>query len=295
MQMKTKSVADLCLDLAWSQWASLGVSASGALVPEHAVDLEAAIVFAAALGDIDPRLHDEVLDWCIQYGRLFTSVSVMKHCLGLFDEDHRDRFEGFAAVVNKYGRTKWPTNSPPTRFVPSGKSRLRLDRPAAVQLRARKIFGISARADILVGLVLMPVTPEQRWTHVNLLLELGYTKRNLSEALNDLLLGGTLGSMRFGNTIRYALRSREPLRQLLHPVPTTEGQPWMQRLAVAASLLMVQRRTQNKSMTTQAVELQKLFENRRSLLERSLIQPPVLSPTDPWPAVITWLASELRP
>ena len=290
-----RPLIEQCLDLAWSQWASLGVSASVALSPVHGVDLDAAITFAPALADIDPRLHDEVLDWCIQFAGDFASVSCIKHCLKRFDPDHRERFDRFAATVNAHGRTKWPTSLAPQPFTPSGKSRCRLDRPASVQLRGRKIFGINARADILVGLALYPPDPQPRWTHVNLLLDLGYTKRSLSEALNDLNAGGMLGTLRFGNTIRYALRKHEALRQILDPLPATLGQPWAELLALTASLLSVQRRMREKSITTQAVEARKVLDRRRSALERSFITLPDLSIGDPWPQISAWMEPLLRP
>lgn len=164
-----------------------------------------------------------------------------------------------------------------------------------MQLRGRKIFGINARADILVGLALYPPDPKPRWTHVNLLLDLGYTKRSLSEALNDLNAGGMLGTLRFGNTIRYALRKHEALRQILDPLPTTLGQPWAQLLALAASLLSVQRRTRDKSVTTQAVEVHKVLAIRRSALERSITVVPELPAGDPWPQIDAWMEPLLRP
>ncbi|MEO7734685.1 MAG: hypothetical protein ABIY55_27255 [Kofleriaceae bacterium] len=259
------------------------------------MDLDAAIAFAPALADLDPRLHDEVLDWCIQFAGDFASVSCIKHCLKLFDLDHQERFERFAAIVNAHGGTKWPTSLPPQPFTPRGKSRCRLDKPASVQLRARKIFGINARADILVGLALYPTDPKPRWTHVNLLLDLGYTKRSLSEALNDLSAGGMLGTLKFGNTIRYALRNHGPLRQLLDPLPDTLGAGWSYLLPLAASLLSAQRRTHGKSVTTQAVEARKALESRRVTLERSLIPLPDLSVGDPWPQIAVWMGPLLRP
>jgi hypothetical protein len=271
------------------------VSASATLTPRHGVDLDAAIAFAPALADLDPRLHDETLDWCIQFARDFVSVSCIKHCLKFFDSEHRGRFDRFAAIVNTHGGTKWPTAVPPPPFTPSGKSRCKLDRAAAIQLRGRKIFGINARADILVGLALYPLDPNPRWTHVNHLLDLGYTKRSLSDALNDLHAGGMLGTLKFGNTIRYALRKHEALRQILDPMPDTLGQPWAQRLALAASLLSVQRRTRDKSITTQAVEVRKVLEARRFALERSFTVLPDLSAGDPWPQIDAWMEPLLRP
>lgn len=293
--MTASSLIEQCRQQAWSQWTALGVSASAVLVPAHSVDLDAAIAFAPALADLDPRLHHEVLDWCIQFARDFSSVSCIKHCLKLFDADHQDRFAEFAAIVNARGGTKWPTTRSPRSFVPSQKSRCRLDRAAAIQLRGRKIFGINARADILVGLSQYPVQAAPRWTHVNLLLDLGYTKRALSDALNDLRAGGMLGALKVGNTIRYALSKPEPLRQILAPVPETLGKPWSKILALTASLLSVQSRTREKSVTTNAVEVRKVLERRRSSLDASAIVTPDISPGDPWPQIEAWIEPLLRP
>src|SRR5438874_13128423 len=106
------SLAQSCIELAWAQWVALGVSGS-APKPEHAVDLEAAIAFAPVLDKLDPRLHDEVIDWCVQYAARVVSVSRLKQVLKLFDDDHRDRFEHFAAIVNSHAGTKWPTTASP--------------------------------------------------------------------------------------------------------------------------------------------------------------------------------------
>ena len=294
-----RALIQQALDLAWSQWRALGVSASGVLAATRAIDLEAIIVFAPILAELDPRLHEEALDWCIQYGRHFASVSCLKQTLKRFDQEHHDRFSAFAAIVNEYGRAKWPTTYGSTkgRFVPSGKSSCHLDQPASVVLRARKIFGINARADLLVGLALQQRTDEVRWTRVNLLVDVGYTKRNISDALNDLASGGMLGTMKFGNVIRYALRPNmtAPLRAILEPLPNTPPHPWAHLLALLSSLLTTQRRTAGKSLTTQAVEATKTLERHRKAMEQSAIALPHLSNGDPWPAIESWLEPLLQP
>jgi hypothetical protein len=293
-----RPLVDQCLDLAWSQWSALGVSGSGVLVPHYAVDLEAAISFAPCLEHLDPRLHNEVLDWCIHWARDFTSVSSLKQMLSMFDAEHRALFEHFAAIVNAHGGTKWPTDAKPRAFVSSDKSICRLGEPASVQLRARKVFGITARADILVCLALdLPSDLPPRWVHVNDLLSLGYTKRNLSEACTDLHMGGMLGALPFGNAIRYALKPERvaPLRMLLAPMPENPGPPWGPRLALAASLLEVDRRTHGKSATTRAVEVRKLLERKRPIMERGRIAPPALGTGDPWPEIEAWMEPMLRP
>ena len=291
------ALVERCLDVAWSQWVALGVSGSGVLVPQSPVDLEAAIAFAPVLATIDPRLHGEALDWCVSFAGDFVSVTCLKHSLACFDDEDRDGFGAFAAVVNAYGGTKWPVDETrrPEGFRPSGKSQCQIGEPACVQLRARKVFGINARADILVGLALLPEPARDEWTHVSLLRNLGYSKRALSEALNDLAAGGMLGTLSFGNTVRYALRKRDPLREILEPVPGKPGQPWSQRLAIAAALVRLQNQLAGKTTTTQAIELRKLFERKCKVLEQGRMKAPTITAESPWQTVEAWLAPLLTP
>ncbi len=56
---------DLLVDYAWSAWSALGVSGWNAETFAACVDIEALIVLTGCLGDADPRLHDESIDWCV--------------------------------------------------------------------------------------------------------------------------------------------------------------------------------------------------------------------------------------
>src|ERR1700678_1324721 len=51
------------LDFAWRQWAQAGVAANIGGHDRWAIDPEALILFTIAVGQRDPRLFDEVLDW----------------------------------------------------------------------------------------------------------------------------------------------------------------------------------------------------------------------------------------
>lgn len=294
--MPKGSLSELALRHAWSQWAELGVSASGALVPQYAIDLEAAICFAPLLSDLDPRLHDEILDWCIQFASGFVSVSVLKQTLKLFSSEHQQRVLRFTATVNALASTRWPAVSHDVlRFAPSGKSRCRTERPGAVQLRARKIFGINARADIIVGLAQNALSPQPQWIQISHLVGLGYSKRNLTDALNDLATGGVLGTLHVGNKNQYSLRNHELLRDLLAPMPPAGGRPWRQLLALLASLVDVERRVRSKSAISQAVEINDVLDEHRDALGRVRINVPLIDVVDPISTVANWLESEMSP
>jgi hypothetical protein len=294
--MLSGSIGEIALRHAWSQWAELGVSASGAVVPQHAMDLEAAICFAPLLAELDPRLHDEVLDWCVQFGSAFVSVSVLKHTLKLFDQPHQQRVLRFTATVNAHAKTRWPALSHEVlQFTPSHKSRCRTERPGAVQLRARKIFGINARADIIVGLAQNAVSPQPQWTQISHLVGLGYSKRNLTDALNDLAIGGILGTLHIGNKNQYALRNHELLRELLAPMPPAGGRPWAQLLSVLASVLEVETTVSSKSAISQALAINDALNEHRDALGRVRINVPLIDVVDPLATVANWFETEMRP
>ena len=59
-----RNVVDLC----WGAWSELGVSGWSRTHVTWAIDPEPLIVFTA-IADLDPRLRDEALDWCIRNSR----------------------------------------------------------------------------------------------------------------------------------------------------------------------------------------------------------------------------------
>jgi len=306
--MARRTVAELCRDAAWSQWAAIGVSSNRARQPRYAVDVEAAIAFAPALNELEPRLFEEVVDWCSRFAGGFVSLTRLKQVLDLFASRHRPVFDRFAAVINRVGQTKWPTTlgpQPPVRL--TGKSRLALATPAAVQLRARKAFGISARSDVIVALLLSP----RGWTRISVLANLGYTKRALSDALGDLYAGGVVDKLEVGNSLRYKLAKPKSLAQLLAPLPRTHWAPWPQRFAIAERLLDVERRIEGKSPTVRAVEAHKALAGMAELLGTIEEAGPTSTrggggggggggrgrgvTTDPWDDVVAWAAPMLSP
>ncbi|HPH70617.1 MAG TPA: hypothetical protein PLF40_32925 [Kofleriaceae bacterium] len=304
-----KDLQSLCREVGWSQWVALGVSGKGTTA-RHAIDLEAAIAFLPAFETLDPRLYAEAMDWCIQFAADYVSVAALKTFLALMPAAHRTKFVSVANIVNAQGGTKWPTASEPgsdeaghardraplPQFRPSGKSQRRIGNPAAVQLRGRKIFGVSARADMLVALAMLGnAAGNPEWTHVNTFSGLGYQKRNLSHALTDLCDGGVVHAHKVGNTVRYEFVQAEPVRKLLQPLPETAGVPWAPLMALAAALLDVQARTHNKSQTTQGVEVNNVLSALRPLLARNQIAVPSVQAGDPWPQLLPWLARELQP
>jgi hypothetical protein len=238
------------LDLAWSQWAALGVAGSirAAEVP---IDLEALLLLTAELAPEDPRLRDEALDWCSRFHD-FASKPRLKQLLRRLPPSAQSAFGLFASALEHHAGTPWPNSSgaasAPTSL--SGKSRLpALTRPALISLRLRALFGVGARADI-IGAVLSRRSEDFGAAD---LVFIGYSKRNLAEALDMLAAAGLFRSTRSGNRVRFSWQRREQLSELLAPLP--EVIPvWSSALRVVSAFLDLLTRVQAKSDRLVAVE-----------------------------------------
>ena len=243
-----------CLQLAWSQWCALGVSGVVA-PPDHAVDLEALILFTATLRDADPRLHAEALDWCIRFGKRTVSVARLRRLLGRLSPEHRHQFGELASYVNGSSSQKWPGAGTKTaRFRPSGKSRFPAPfPPSLVQLRLRFALGTSARAEILLALLMA----HDRDVHsARTLSWLGYTKQTITTTLDELCLAEITIRLRQGNQYLYRLSRHDALARLVEPLPAT-APPWGLRLPVLASLRDLGDRIARQPPIVQDVETNK--------------------------------------
>ena len=64
--LEAERIRQQALDLCWGAWAELGVSGWGRTHQDWAIDPEPLVVFTVAVAESDPRLRDEVMDWCIR-------------------------------------------------------------------------------------------------------------------------------------------------------------------------------------------------------------------------------------
>lgn len=264
MEARATLVAQL-LDFAWSQWAALGVAGS-LRATEVPVDLEALLLLTAELATEDPRLRDEALDWCSRFHG-FASKPRLKQLLRRSPLSAQSAFGPFAGAIEHYAGTSWPGSGGaaalPTSL--SGKSRLpALERPALLSLRLRALFGVGARADI-IGAVLSRRAEDFGAAD---LVFIGYSKRNLAEALDMLAAAGLFRTTRAGNRIRFSWQRREELSALLAPAPDVVP-VWSSTLRVVSGFLDLLTRMESKSDRLVAVEaarcLRQLFDDLQTL------------------------------
>lgn len=199
MDARTQLVEQL-LDLLWRQWTTLGV-AGLEVVGSTAIDLEALLILTAQLSPQDPRLRDEALDWCTKSHRLISKPR-LKQLLKLASPMVRSSFGSFAATLQHQVGGLWPDaeRAAPWNVRFSEKSRApSLDQPALIGLKSRALFGVSARADVITALLDWPA-PDFGAADV---VFVGYTKRNLADALDNLADAGLFYSRRVGNRLRF--------------------------------------------------------------------------------------------
>ncbi len=280
------TLVEQLLDLAWSHWAALGVAGS-VRATEVPVDLEALLLLTADLAAEDPRLRDEALDWCSRFHG-FASKPRLKQLLRRAPPSAQAAFGPFAAALERYAGTPWPGSSE-AASVPasvSGKSRLpALTRPALLSFRLRALFGVGARADI-IGAVLSRRSEDFGAAD---LVFVGYSKRNLAEALDMLAAAGLFRTTRAGNRVRFSWQRREQLADLLAPLP--EVIPvWSSMLRVMSGFLDLLTRTETKSDRLVAVEAARCLRQLADDLQALGVEAPDL-PAMTREALSDWVLS----
>jgi hypothetical protein len=198
--------------LCWGAWTELGVSGWSRTHRSWVVDPEPLLVLTAAMGDRDPRLRDEALDWCLSGHRYVSRVrlrSVVRLSRDLWPAG-ADRWGEFAATVNAAAGTAWPAaTSPLDGFRATGRSRLpALTEPSLAALRMKGIFGLATRTEVLRHLL---VHDPRRASAAELSSATGYTKRIVAEECDGLVRAGVLSVTTSGNRFYYDLARREDI------------------------------------------------------------------------------------
>lgn len=243
----SKELEEHALALAWSLWAELGVSGWERRHTHVAVDPEPLVVFTAALGDADPRLRDEVTDWCIAHGRWVSGARLRNLVRG---HPATEAYGELAATVNAHG-LGWPGATAPRVFRQTGRSELpSFARPALLSLRLRALVGVTARAEIL-RLLLADSTAA--FSASELAPEAAYTKRNIADALEGLRMAGILEAEPVRNQILYRLARQDDLGKLIGDLPASFP-TWRPLFLILLRSLRVARETEGLTPLAAAAE-----------------------------------------
>jgi hypothetical protein len=230
-------VLEASLDLLWSQWSTLGVPgvrAGDASVVASPVDL---VLFTPGiLEDRDARLAALVQAWCAAHGdRVFGARELAARREAL-PEPARDAFDAWTAVLRAVEPGPWPAHPARAPGPPIGDRPvpLRADRPGAVQLRARSLFGVGVRADLACAL--LEADAKARVLSSPDVAHLGHTPRAVQLTLAALEAAGVVRAQKQGRTYTYALPQPGALADLLDARGLT-WVPWHHALRVTFHLV----------------------------------------------------------
>jgi hypothetical protein len=217
MTRLSQEVDALALDLAWSQWAELGVDGTARRHDWQAIDLEALIIFTSHLGDADSRLRASAIDWCITHSR-FASAFRLRNLAEQASPTTRSAFGRFAATVRAHTKAPWPGQGDPLTLLHPGRmGSPDLRRPSLVQLRLRALVGVSARAEILKLMLAEPDRPQSASTLAE---DAAYGKGSVAQALDMLTQAGIVQVQPDANRLLYRLSRPGELAQTLQWLPS---------------------------------------------------------------------------
>lgn len=274
-----QAFSDALLEFLWSLWSELGVSGWARRHQSWVIDPEPLILLTAALGDRDPRLRDETLDWCLRCGRYVSLArlrNILKTRMGAAPIDVRHGYGRYAATVNAHSSQRWPLATDPFPFEPSGKSRLpSFERASLLHLRLRAFLGVSARAEILRAFLMCRTA---QLTAADLVDEgVAYTKRAVRDALEDLAMAGVLEQAPLRNTRAFRLPPKSDLlavEPLARPLVAVR---WLDLAVVLYRLATLVEMRPDVSSLTRALHVRRGLHEIEGATRRALIPAP---PTD---------------
>jgi hypothetical protein len=247
----------LVLRFLWRQWSALGVAGHAGDGDGWAVDPEALLALTCTMARHDSRLFDEVLDWLLANER-FVNVQRLKTVMraeGFAGSGVLAAVAGFLADRGrkaKWGRLAVPDTAavadrhlfcrpdgaglplvgpPDPLFLAYGWRRhpvelrgLSAEFPpyaaSSLWLRLRGLFGVSARCEILLYLLLVG-----RGGSSTLARQTYYFHRTIQDALAEMNRSGLLSTTRLGRERVYTLPDGETWRRLLR---VADGNlPWI--------------------------------------------------------------------
>jgi hypothetical protein len=292
------SLTELALDLAWGQWTTLGASGVVRQRGNAIIDPEALILSTALLSERDPRLRDEAIDWCVAFAPGIVSTSRLKNLLSGHESPLVERF---FATVNQACSARWPTakDAVPWPIERSGKSRLPRPekKPALSRIQLRALFGVSARAEVLLVL-LTHQSLRARFVSASELQFVGYSKRNIAFVLDDLERASLVERRDVRNQARYKLIKAPHLAKLAPCVSTALLVRWDLVFPALLAAIEVMERTEQAPPTIRSIELKKLISRLQptwEAIDASPPQPERGREDDYHSMVSNWLESTLAP
>ena len=229
----SEQLTERLVSFAWDEWAQMGVLSAPTRVSPWAQDPEALIVFTLEIARREPRLFDEVLDWMLTNETMFSVRRLRAMCIDQTDRKLVAAAIGWLARQGPRARLKprredqeaGPPDLEPLFYgggpfgeadpdfaaagllravlLPSRKSVTPdLETPINFAFRLRAILGVSIRAEVVRVMLTSRPSPA---TAQMLARAVGYSKRNVHDALGGLASAQVLTSFMVDGEQRYAI------------------------------------------------------------------------------------------
>ena len=136
------------LSVLWRQWSALGVAAHSAFEDRYPVDMEALLVASAVMSSHDKRLTKLAQEWLsLNHGRVL-KARIVRICRVLGQMASKHRMDLGPLDPQRVIGTEKADSTGSKRAVSPGPSG-----PAVAQVNLRRLFGVNARADLLLYLM----------------------------------------------------------------------------------------------------------------------------------------------
>lgn len=264
-------VSGLAVDVAWSLWRELGVPGP---IRRHAgwlVVPEPLILYTAALGDRDRRLRDAAMAWCVTHMPVVSTRALRN---AYTQERWGARLVAdFTATIGVLTGARWPAAGVGHPFPvdlqyegwppPYGE-------PSQLTLRIRSLFGVGVRAEVLRVLL---TASHDRHTLAELARVAMATKRQTTEAVEQLHASGVVSVDRSRQPHSVRLLRREPLQQLVGPLPA-HSYEWAPLLRVLVVGLEALEEAATVPDDLAGAQLHRALRNHSDLIASAGVEPP---------------------
>jgi len=296
MQGLLRDSRPLIEELLWSLWTELGAPGWDRRHQDWWIDPEALILFTATLDPISPRLRDEAIAWCLRQRRFLSNVRIksLLQTDRFFDPAlYQPQISRFLTTASMGRAPEVDDAIEPYPFQARTPALAHdMTRPAMLSLRLRSLLGVTAKAEIVRVLLAHPGAAFSATDLVNE--HIGYTKRAVRDALEDLRLGGIVEVEEAGNRKEYLVRESRSLTALLEPGQLRFPR-WWALFAVLRGLLDLGERIDEFRPATRPIEIRRTFAALRTqILAAGLPFPALAAGSNVMSELETWVAGVLE-
>ena len=263
--------------LLWSLWSELGVSGWERNHKDWWIDPEALLVFTATTSPIDPRLWEEAIGWCRRYRRFLSEVRVKSQLAEPRFGDpsrYQPQLGHFLAAVPIARSREFVESIQPRQKQPGQRSApTPLTRAAHLSLKLRSLLGVTTKAEVVSVFMARPDTAVTASNLVNA--GVGYTKRAVRDALEDLRLGGFAELALTGNRREYRFLGQGSISDLVKAEPVHFPR-WRQLFTVIRGILDLIEGIGSFRPATRPIEIRRSVAALDSEIRGAGYSPPVL-------------------